>query len=350
MSSATAVTAVRSAEFDEFLAAEMRRHAAAMSGTGEYFHVIYKVRSCHKSCYLRCGNFRPAAIRDTTFSELEFIAAKIVQAGRSAKFIWTRPQQNPVKIRSETENKAGLSKTPAAESLPSILQMVQITVTHKVFVTLCQIGLSVCQHIEPVRYVGHMAIHVIGKQDAFILFSARIKAFKVTTCNGATCEKVRRALRKAPAAQNNETLQNTPLPAGKGSDFRLPQLPEYRKPDRQVIPLQTEVPQNRLHSQPPGVNPAAEDNAPGCFRNDRTICRRCASIGIRGATLRRVSSSGSFSTAIASQQCRCSAGFDGKIYTRKNHPTTERQLDRIYFENMFSEGSYSTRDTNISSI
>ena len=118
MSSATAVTAVRSAEFDEFLAAEMRRPAAAMSGTGEYFHVIYKVRSCHKSCYLRCGNFRPAAIRDTTFSELEFIAAKIVQAGRSAKFIWTRPQQNPVKIRSETENKAGLSKTPAAESLP----------------------------------------------------------------------------------------------------------------------------------------------------------------------------------------------------------------------------------------
>lgn len=60
---------------------------------------------------------------------------------------------------------------------------------------------------------------------------------------------------KAPAAQNNETLQNTPLPAGKGSDFRLPQLPEYRKPDRQVIPLQTEVPQNRLHSQPPGGKP-----------------------------------------------------------------------------------------------
>ena len=119
MSSATAVAAVRSAEFDEFLATEMRRPAAAMSGTGEYFHVIYKVRSCHKSCYLRCGNFRPAAaIRDTTFSEPEFTAAKIVQAGRSAKFIWTRPKQNPFKMQLKTGNKAGLSKTPAAENLP----------------------------------------------------------------------------------------------------------------------------------------------------------------------------------------------------------------------------------------
>lgn len=56
--------------------------------------------------------------------------------------------------------------------------MVQITVTHKVFVTLCQIGLSVCQHIEPVRYVGHMAIHVIGKQDAFILFFRPNQSFQ----------------------------------------------------------------------------------------------------------------------------------------------------------------------------
>ena len=37
MSSATAVAAVRSAEFDEFLATEMRRPAAAMSGTGVIF-------------------------------------------------------------------------------------------------------------------------------------------------------------------------------------------------------------------------------------------------------------------------------------------------------------------------
>ena len=114
MSSATAVAAVRSAEFDEFLAAEMRRPAAAVSGTGEYFHVIYKVRSCHKSCCLRCEDFRPTTIRDTTFSEPEFTAAKIVQAGRSAKFIWTRPKQDPFKTRLKTGNKTGLSKTPAA--------------------------------------------------------------------------------------------------------------------------------------------------------------------------------------------------------------------------------------------
>jgi len=37
MSSATAVAAVRSAEFDEFLAAEMRRPAAAVSGVPNLF-------------------------------------------------------------------------------------------------------------------------------------------------------------------------------------------------------------------------------------------------------------------------------------------------------------------------
>ena len=46
--------------------------------------------------------------------------------------------------------------------------MVQITVTHKVFGILCQIGLSDSQHIEPVRHVSYMALHVIGKQDANI--------------------------------------------------------------------------------------------------------------------------------------------------------------------------------------
>ena len=55
-----------------------------------------------------------------------------------------------------------------------------------------------------------------------------------------------------------------------------------------------------------------------------------------------------FSTAIASQQCRCSAGFDGKIYTRKNHPITERQLDRIYFKNMFFRGVHTVQGIRIS--
>ena len=87
-------------------------------------------------------------------------------------------------------------------------------------------------------------------------FSARIKAFKVTTCNGATCEKgsssTAKRLRLRRITKHSKIRRS---PAGKGSDFRLPQLPEYRKPDRQVIPLQTEVPQNRLHSQPPGGKP-----------------------------------------------------------------------------------------------
>ena len=154
---------------------------------------------------------------------------------------------------------------------------------------------------------------------------------------------------KTPAAQNNETLQNTPLPAGKGSDFRLPQFPEYRKPDRQVIPLQTEVPQNRLHSQPPGGKPllrkithlaASETIVP--FAVD---AHRSESGAQRSAEYLHQAA---FSTAIASQQCRCSAGFDGKIYTRKNHPITERQLDRIYFKNMFFRGVHTVQGIRIS--
>lgn len=103
--------------------------------------------------------------------------------------------------------------------------MVQITVTHKVFVTLCQIGLSVCQHIEPVRYVGHMAIHVIGKQDAFILFFRPNQSFQRYNMQWRDLrERFVKHCEKTPAAQNNETLQNTPLPAGKGSDFYNPQI------------------------------------------------------------------------------------------------------------------------------
>ena len=58
----------------------------------------------------------PNAGKSTLLSVVS--AAKIVQAGRCAKFIWTRPKQNPFKMQLKTGNKAGLSKTPAAENLP----------------------------------------------------------------------------------------------------------------------------------------------------------------------------------------------------------------------------------------
>lgn len=156
---------------------------------------------------------------------------------------------------------------------------------------------------------------------------------------------------KAPAAQNNETLQNTPLPAGKGSDFRLPQLPEYRKPDRQVIPLQTEVPQNRLHSQPPGGKPllrkithlaASETIVPlPSMRIDRNPGRNAPqSIFIRQLF-----------------HCHCVPAMPllrrfrrQDIHSKESpdHRTTTRP--NLFQEYVFQRGSYSTRDTNISSI
>ena len=83
--------------------------------------------------------------------------------------------QNAVENRKQDRF---IENSGSKKALPSILQMVQITVTHKVFVPLCQIGLSVCQHIEPVRHVGYMAIHVIGKQDAFISFFRPNQSFQ----------------------------------------------------------------------------------------------------------------------------------------------------------------------------
>ena len=61
-----AVAAVGTAESHEFLAAEMRRAGSAVTRTGEYLYVIYKIRSCHNVPYW---------------------GAKTVQAGRKAKFI-----------------------------------------------------------------------------------------------------------------------------------------------------------------------------------------------------------------------------------------------------------------------
>ena len=42
-----AVAAVGAAESHEFFTAEMRRAGPSVSRTGKYFHVIYKVRTCH---------------------------------------------------------------------------------------------------------------------------------------------------------------------------------------------------------------------------------------------------------------------------------------------------------------
>ena len=42
-----AVTAVGTAESHEFLAAKMRRAAAAVPRAGEYLYVIYEIGTCH---------------------------------------------------------------------------------------------------------------------------------------------------------------------------------------------------------------------------------------------------------------------------------------------------------------
>ena len=42
-----AVTAVGAAESHEFLAAKMRRAAAAVPRAGEYLYVIYEIGTCH---------------------------------------------------------------------------------------------------------------------------------------------------------------------------------------------------------------------------------------------------------------------------------------------------------------
>ena len=122
MSSATAVAAVRSAEFDEFLAAEMRRPAAAVSGTGEYFHVIYKVRRFSadddtRHDLLQTGIYR---CKDSASREECQIYLDTSEAGSL---------QNAVENRKQDRF---IENSGSKKALPSILQMVQITVTHKV--------------------------------------------------------------------------------------------------------------------------------------------------------------------------------------------------------------------------
>ena len=56
-----AVAAVGAAESHEFLAAEMRRAGSAVTRTGEYLYVIYKIRSCHNVPYWVRRQCKPGA-------------------------------------------------------------------------------------------------------------------------------------------------------------------------------------------------------------------------------------------------------------------------------------------------
>ena len=58
---AAAVAAVGAAESHEFLAAEMRRACSAVTRTGEYLYVIYKIRSCHNVPYWVRRQCKPGA-------------------------------------------------------------------------------------------------------------------------------------------------------------------------------------------------------------------------------------------------------------------------------------------------
>ena len=87
-----AVAAVGTAESHEFLAAEMRRAGSAVTRTGEYLYVIYKIRSCHnvpywgaKTVQAGCKAKFIGLCRSAACLSRSLFAAKIVQAGRKNK-------------------------------------------------------------------------------------------------------------------------------------------------------------------------------------------------------------------------------------------------------------------------
>lgn len=180
-------------------------------------------------------------------------------------------------------------------------------------------------------------------------FSARIKAFKVTTCNGATCEKgsssTAKRLRLRRITKHSKIRRSPP------ERVRIFAFRNFPNIGNQTVRSSHSRPKSRKTASTvshPGVNPccgithlaASETIVP--FAVD---AHRSESGAQRSAEYLHQAA---FSTAIASQQCRCSAGFDGKIYTRKNHPITERQLDRIYFKNMFFRGVHTVQGIRIS--
>lgn len=73
------------------------------------------------------------------------------------------------------------------------LQACEVSAAHQILFAAGEVGLAVGQHVEAVGDIRHMAVHMVGHENAFRGFSCRISALSVDTCSGATCEKVRRA-------------------------------------------------------------------------------------------------------------------------------------------------------------
>lgn len=69
------------------------------------------------------------------------------------------------------------------------LQVCEVSVAHQILPAADKVGLAVGQHVEAVGDIRHMAVHMVGQENAFRRFSCRISALSVDTCSGATCEK-----------------------------------------------------------------------------------------------------------------------------------------------------------------